>query len=332
VYNFLRENKLPETTEIFLKENLLRNSSDIQREIPIKSSNPFLYEYWKVFSYLYFKQLLEFFNLDFDIEDNILVSVTNPKLYKDIINFISESSAYDLIYFIEWYIINMKIFKNFISKDIIDAYLELISKISETFDEIFINVDLNNDIYVTDIVDDMDEFSPISYLEKSKISKYLRKREIEQEDENVDEQNNCFVKVNNIMPLAISKLYINSIDKNNYSTIKNEIKDMVENIKESMIKRIPEMEWLDEETKQYALEKTLKIKDIIGYQEDIMDSKKIYENYEKVKIDNYFSFIINEEVSDLGNKLKLLNKNDISNVSEYIILIMVLLDLSLVMN
>ena len=45
----------------FLKENLLRNSSDIQREIPIKSTNPFLYEYWKVFSYLYFKKLKDKF-------------------------------------------------------------------------------------------------------------------------------------------------------------------------------------------------------------------------------------------------------------------------------
>ena len=45
----------------FLKENLLRNSSDIQREIPIKSTNPFLYEYWKVFSYLYFKKISDKF-------------------------------------------------------------------------------------------------------------------------------------------------------------------------------------------------------------------------------------------------------------------------------
>ena len=40
-----------------MKENLLRNSSEIQREIPIKSSNPFLYEYWKVFSYLYMRKI-----------------------------------------------------------------------------------------------------------------------------------------------------------------------------------------------------------------------------------------------------------------------------------
>ena len=44
-----------------MKENLLRNSSEIQREIPIKSSNPFLYEYWKVFSYLYFTKLSDKF-------------------------------------------------------------------------------------------------------------------------------------------------------------------------------------------------------------------------------------------------------------------------------
>ena len=45
----------------FVKENLSKNSGNIQREIPIKSANPFLYEYWKVFSYLYFKRLSEKF-------------------------------------------------------------------------------------------------------------------------------------------------------------------------------------------------------------------------------------------------------------------------------
>ena len=40
-----------------MQENSQKNSNDIQREIPIKSTHPFLYEYWKVFSYLYFKKL-----------------------------------------------------------------------------------------------------------------------------------------------------------------------------------------------------------------------------------------------------------------------------------
>ena len=39
----------------------MKNSSDIQREIPIKSTKPFLYEYWKVFSYLYFTKLSDKF-------------------------------------------------------------------------------------------------------------------------------------------------------------------------------------------------------------------------------------------------------------------------------
>ena len=65
----------------FLKENLLKNSSDIQREIPIKSSNPFLYEYWKVFSYLYFKRLSnKFINLNSQNYSNDLlkaISINN---------------------------------------------------------------------------------------------------------------------------------------------------------------------------------------------------------------------------------------------------------------
>ena len=61
-----------------MKENLLRNSSDIQREIPIKSSNPFLYEYWKVFSYLYFKQL-----------SNKFVNLNSQKYSNELLNSIS---------------------------------------------------------------------------------------------------------------------------------------------------------------------------------------------------------------------------------------------------
>ena len=41
----------------FLNENKILNSFDIQQEIAIKSLQPFLYQYWKVFFYLFSKKL-----------------------------------------------------------------------------------------------------------------------------------------------------------------------------------------------------------------------------------------------------------------------------------
>ena len=45
----------------FLKENLDKLQSNVQKEVPIKSSKSLLYEYWNVFFYLYSKKLLEKF-------------------------------------------------------------------------------------------------------------------------------------------------------------------------------------------------------------------------------------------------------------------------------
>ena len=40
-----------------MEENIIKNADNIQRELPIQSSEPFLYEYWKVFFDLYFRKL-----------------------------------------------------------------------------------------------------------------------------------------------------------------------------------------------------------------------------------------------------------------------------------
>ena len=40
-----------------MEENALKNSDNIQSELSIQSSEPFLYEYWKVFFYLYFRKI-----------------------------------------------------------------------------------------------------------------------------------------------------------------------------------------------------------------------------------------------------------------------------------
>ena len=67
----------------FLKENLEKNSCDIQKEVPIKSAKSFLYEYWNVFFYLYSKKLLEKFknNISEKFEPNILDSLSINNIF-----------------------------------------------------------------------------------------------------------------------------------------------------------------------------------------------------------------------------------------------------------
>ena len=58
--------------------------SDIQREIPIKSTKPFLYEYWKVFSYLYFTKLADKFirNKSENYPPNLLKNISISNLIR----------------------------------------------------------------------------------------------------------------------------------------------------------------------------------------------------------------------------------------------------------
>ena len=69
----------------FLKENLDKLQSDVQKEVPIKSSKSLLYEYWNVFFYLYSKKILEKFKKDNSesIDPNLLNSVSMSNLFED---------------------------------------------------------------------------------------------------------------------------------------------------------------------------------------------------------------------------------------------------------
>ena len=69
----------------FLRENLSKHSIDIQREVPIKSVNSFLFEYWNVFFYLYSKKLLEKFknNKSEEGDQNILNALSFNNLFNN---------------------------------------------------------------------------------------------------------------------------------------------------------------------------------------------------------------------------------------------------------
>jgi len=99
----------------------------------------------------------------------------------------------------------------------------------------------------------------------------------------------CAGIVYNIMPLSITKFFL---DKNLSKETRNETKKMLENIKESMINKISNMEWLDKETKGSAKEKVMKMKEIIGYPDEIMNVKYLYQKYKDIEVEDFLTLTL----------------------------------------
>jgi len=101
----------------------------------------------------------------------------------------------------------------------------------------------------------------------------------------------CIKEIDELMPFALGKFYA---EKYSNLNINSEIKNIVENIREAMYKRFSELEWLDESTKYYAIEKLSKIKERIGYPDYIFDPEKLYKMYEYINVDehHYFTTIL----------------------------------------
>lgn len=101
-----------------------------------------------------------------------------------------------------------------------------------------------------------------------------------------------------ILPMSVSKYFI----KRNFNgDIVSEIKKMTENIKESMLQRMQNVEWLDEETKNYAIQKVLKMKNRIIYPDNFRDVTKLYHKSEELNINNYLDLFIAGETSIPSN-------------------------------
>jgi len=123
-----------------------------------------------------------------------------------------------------------------------------------------------------------------------------------------DSQNECIILISRIMPMALTKYYF---DRKLSDDAKYEIKQMIENIRESMFDRIQNAEWLDKETKQGGIEKLLKMKDNIGYPEEYNDPKIIYEKYKYLDIKDYFNYSLLKNRDT--HELEMLSKSEYSN-------------------
>ena len=97
---------------------------------------------------------------------------------------------------------------------------------------------------------------------------------------------------------------------------------MTENIRNAIIKRIQELEWLDESTRKFAIEKVLKIKYNLGYPDIITKHEMIYNYYKLLEnvhddflsvlmglmnmyLKNLYSMIYNENPEYDMNEIKI---------------------------
>eukprot|EP00833_Pecoramyces_ruminatium_P011785 jgi/Orpsp1_1/1185817/evm.model.c7180000095456.1 len=98
--------------------------------------------------------------------------------------------------------------------------------------------------------------------------------------------------VGSSMDMAISKFYIDKVFNDDSKHIGE---DIVKNIKESMKNRISQITWLDDKTKEYAIEKADAIIDKIAYPDYIMNPEYIDEQYKDLEIvsNDFFTNIVN---------------------------------------
>ncbi|ORX79354.1 zincin [Anaeromyces robustus] len=127
---------------------------------------------------------------------------------------------------------------------------------------------------------------------KIKIKKAIEEEENTNIFKENDEDSKCFNFINDKMPLALSKYYV---EKKFSENIKSETINMIENIRNAMIYRIKELEWLDESTREYAIKKVLNIKYLIGHSDYIMNIENLYDIYkffEQIQYDDPMSLLI----------------------------------------
>jgi len=126
------------------------------------------------------------------------------------------------------------------------------------------------------------------------------------------------------MPDAIAKFIADNVYSINVENIEKELKQMFNYIKEAMVNRISNLEWLEEETKNKGLEKLEKKKINIGIN-DVLNLKEIYQKYqylENKNIDN-FTLDLNANTAETGIRLKNLVLNgsfddDVVNINFFL--------------
>jgi len=227
----------------------------------------------------YFENIYEYFGINGQITDKYVIVNTAPKYFKYLNKLLKETSPETLIYYAEWNLLLKYI--NYASIDVRQIFDEFYEKVYE--------IEENDDN------EDEDENE-----NEDRIPEFIKKIK-----KNIDERKNrnCVYDAEDYM----NEILIRKFVKDHFNDeIKERVVEMAENIKEAMKNRIPQLEWLDEETKNNAIEKVNKMTQKIGYPEEYLNPKRIYEIYKDLEVDadNYLLSVINVESFYKGRTLR----------------------------
>jgi len=259
----------------------------------------------------YIKGMFEFFNLGEDITDDMPIYSYYFIYYEKIQQFINDVSVNDLINYFEWKFITADFLENYVSGDIVKAKDEFNQKMNEyVFSKL--SMEEINELYENPLINKLSEIAQeYSIPLEKRFFKRFQKRDVDDQFLTLENKENrynyCSATIKNVMSKAVSRYFVQRIFS---ESAKNEIEEMAKNIKEVMLDRIQKIEWLDDETKEYAIHKLLKMQDRIGYPDEIMDPKKLYQLYENVEVNNYFDILIEESITRIGNFLRLMDRNE----------------------
>jgi predicted metalloendopeptidase len=273
---------------------------DNSKRISVKELNekyPFIN--WK----LYFEKLFEFYSINKVKLDNFEVKIHDVKLLEKINNIILESDIKTVTTYLEWYAINELYHRissynyyNFIFNNLIDEYYQ-------SSEDIIFNNDNNLPTYYYENDDTQTDFYDFEN-ELPSDHEFYHEDTFDEDDPN-SKIEHCARVISDTMPDAITKFIADNVYSINVKNIEKELKQMFNNIKEAMVNRISNLEWLEEETKKKGLEKLEKKKLNIGIN-DVLNLKELYQKYQYLENRNIDDFTLNLDanIAETGIHLK----------------------------
>ncbi|ORX68074.1 zincin [Anaeromyces robustus] len=113
----------------------------------------------------------------------------------------------------------------------------------------------------------------------------------------------CIDILDSYMGMATGRLFI----ENSFAGNSKEIaENIIDNIEEAMIKKIPNTVWLDEQTADYAVKKAQSIDKMVGYPDYLNDPIELAKDYEGLEIndEDFFTNVANSNSIKVGYNLK----------------------------
>ncbi|CAD6243919.1 GSCOCG00013206001-RA-CDS [Cotesia congregata] len=122
----------------------------------------------------------------------------------------------------------------------------------------------------------------------------------------------CIETTNRFLNLSINYLYVKEYFRDD---VKENVVEMVKNIKDMLINVLGAVDWLDEDTKEHAVKKVKEMKILIGYPKKILNGEKLKEYYQNLDVDvddDFIGSVLSLKLFEKGKNFDLkMNKLDL---------------------